>query len=187
MHMVMKFGAPIDLLRTYEEERKPVAKSVIETSGELVRSTKYSEHGTHATDYVDIVQRRAGFVTGMGVRYGDEGIEGTRLFDFQLYEGSRETRIYSLLDYSRFTLLVFGEQSIDSDLPQFVQVIRIRSQRCDSGFWAEDSPYENRLILVRPDAYIAAPSLAGQIGLSSWMQQSPVSACEPERQLKALP
>ena len=96
LNMVMNFDAPADLLQSYEDERRPVAQSVIETSGELVRSTKYSQSGTHAQDYVNIVQKRAGNITGMGVRYGDQEIRGSRLFDFEIFNGVIKTRLYSL-------------------------------------------------------------------------------------------
>jgi hypothetical protein len=150
MHMVLKLGAPADLLRTYERERKPVAMSVVETSGELVRSTKYSKDGTHAEDYVKIVQRRAGNITGMGIRYGDHALHGARLFDFAMRnDANEETRVYSLLDYRFFTLLVFGECRAKLELPPFVKVVRVPESR---------TPYANQMILVRPDSYIAASS-----------------------------
>jgi hypothetical protein len=158
---VLKLGAPIELLRTYEQERKPVALSVVETSGELVRSTRYSKSGTHAEDYVRIVERRAGYVTGMGIRYGDgPGWVGTRLHDFEVDaevgSGRERTRIYSLLDYSRFTLLVFGDAKAEIPAPGFVKVVRIG---------AGSAPYSDQLILVRPDGYIAgvAPLEPGEI------------------------
>jgi len=87
LNMVVNFGAPVDLLQTYESERKPVALSVVETSGDLVRSTKYSDRGTHAQDYVKIIQRRAGNITGMGIHYGEKGLRGSRLFDFEVFNG----------------------------------------------------------------------------------------------------
>jgi len=149
-NMVMNFGAPLDLLKTYEAERKPVAMGVVETSGELVRSTKFSKDGTHAEDYVDIVERRAGYVTGMGIRYGNGELRGTRLYDFKV----EDTRIYSLLDYARFSLLVFGDDPVKTPLPAFVTVIRIPSQR--------GLPYENQQLLVRPDGYIAASAPLGE-------------------------
>ncbi|KVN29490.1 hypothetical protein WJ63_09170 [Burkholderia pyrrocinia] len=149
--MVLGSGAPAALLRTYEQERKPVAMGVVETSSELVRSTKYSKEGTHADDYVKIVEKRAGYITGMGIRYGEHALHGKRLLDFVVRnEGEQtDTRIYSLLDYRLFTLLVFGDCTATLDLPEWVQVIRIRD---------ETSPYANRMILVRPDSYIAASS-----------------------------
>ncbi|KVT68332.1 FAD-binding protein [Burkholderia ubonensis] len=151
MSMVLGSGAPEALLRTYEQERKPVAMGVVETSSQLVRSTKYSETGTHADDYVKIVEKRAGYITGMGIRYGEHELHGKRLLDFMVRNDGEQadTRIYSLLDYRFFTLLVFGDCNATLDLPAFVKVIRIRE---------ETSPYANQLILVRPDSYIAASS-----------------------------
>ncbi len=105
--MVLGSGAPAALLRTYEQERKPVAMGVVETSSELVRSTKYSKEGTHADDYVKIVEKRAGYITGMGIRYGEHALHGKRLLDFVVRnEGEQtDTRIYSLLTtgFSRFS------------------------------------------------------------------------------------
>lgn len=139
--MVMEHDAPVDLLRSYQEERKPVALSVIATSGELVRSTKYSTQGTHAEDYVKIVARRAGNITGMGIRYGEHELYGTRLHDFMV--GGE--RVYSLLDYRHFTLLVFGEAEAPSEVPAWVKVVRV----------AAPSPHTDDILLVRPDGYIA--------------------------------
>jgi 2-polyprenyl-6-methoxyphenol hydroxylase-like FAD-dependent oxidoreductase len=157
LNMVMNFGASPKLLDSYEDERRPVAISVIETSGELVRSTKYSAEGTHAQDYVKIVQSRAGNITGMGIRYGDQGLRGHRLFDFVAYDGCddcKETRLYSLLDYTKFTLLVFGDQEVDLNLPKFIKMIQIYPDKREEGYWTESRHYTNQAILVRPDSYI---------------------------------
>jgi 2-polyprenyl-6-methoxyphenol hydroxylase-like FAD-dependent oxidoreductase len=154
INMVMNYGAPSSLLQTYESERKPVALSVIESSGELVRATKYSDQGTHAQDYVKIVQKRAGNITGMGIRYGEAGLSGSRLFDFEVFESARKTRLYSLLDYTQFTLFVFGEREIDFQLPKFVKVIHIFPSKREEGYWTESGHYRGHAILVRPDSYI---------------------------------
>lgn len=154
LNMVLNFEAPTHLLQTYETERKPVALSVIETSGELVRSTKYSDTGTHAQDYVKIVQKRAGNITGMGIRYGDHGPQGSRLYDFEVFEGGQKTRLYSLLDYARFTLLIFGEKEIQFQPPKWLQAITISSTQRNAGYWSQNSCYTNQAVLVRPDSYI---------------------------------
>jgi 2-polyprenyl-6-methoxyphenol hydroxylase-like FAD-dependent oxidoreductase len=154
LNMVMNFGAPAELLQSYEDERRSVAKSVIETSGELVRSTKYSQSNTHAKDYVKIVEKRAGNITGMGIRYGDEGLRGLRLFDFEIFNGIFKTWIYSLLDYTKFTLLIFGDGAVNLKLPEFVKVIQVRLNKCKTGYWTNSSNYINQAILVRPDSYI---------------------------------
>lgn len=154
LNMVMNFAAPTSLLQTYEGERKPVALSVVETSGELVRSTKYSTDRTHAQDYVKIVQKRAGNITGMGIRYGDKGLVGSRIFDFELFDGRFATRLYSLLDYSCFTLLVFAETELELHPPKFINVIQIYPSQREAGLWKQNGPYSNQAILVRPDSYI---------------------------------
>lgn len=157
LNQVMNFGASKELLATYEQERKAVALSVVETSGELVRSTKHSESGTHAQDYVRIVQKRSGNITGMGVRYGEQGLSGTRLFDLELNHGGEKTRLYSLLDYRRYTLLVFGDASLDGVQPPFVNVIRIHSEPQPSvsdRYWTSSRVYQDQRVLVRPDSYI---------------------------------
>lgn len=163
LSMVKNFKAPPSLLQTYESERKPVALSVVETSGELVRSTKYSEGGTHAQDYIKIVQKRAGNITGMGIRYGDKGLRGSRLFDFELFNGSNQTRLYSLLDYTRFTLLIFGDIEIDLHPPKFIKVIQIYPRQREEGDWAPSEHYTNQAILVRPDSYIESSASLDEV------------------------
>lgn len=154
LNMVINFGAPVKFLKSYEDERKPVAQSVIETSGELVRSTKYSKSGTHAEDYVKIVQKRSGNITGMGIRYGDKGLRGSRLFDLEIFHGIVKTRLYSLLDYAKFSLLIFGDREINLNFPEFVTVIKIHSNKNQTDYWTDSMQYINQAILVRPDSYI---------------------------------
>lgn len=156
LNMVINFDAPAKLLRSYEEERRPVALSVIEASGELVRSTRYSQNGTHAQDYVNIVQKRSGNITGMGIRYGILGLPGSRLFDLEVFKERGETRLYSLLEYTKFTLLIFSDCVIDLNLPGFVIVIQIYSNKHQTNYWTKNRQYTNQAILVRPDSYIEA-------------------------------
>ncbi len=156
LNRVINFGVPDKLLQSYENERKPIAQSVIESSGELVRSTKYSQTGTHAQDYVNIIQKRSGNITGMGIRYGDEGLCGSRLFDLEIFNGVVKTRLYSLLDYAKFTLLIFADDMVDLNLPKFVKVIQIHSNKYQTSYWTNSSQYVNQAVLVRPDSYIEA-------------------------------
>ena len=154
LNMVMNFGASTKLLQSYESERKPVAQSVIEASGELVRSTKYSHNGTHAQDYVKIVQQRAGNITGMGIRYGAQELRGSRVFDFEIFEGNNELRLYSLLDYTKFTLIILGDGKVDLITPEFVKVIQIHPKKNHAHFWTNKAQYMNQAVLVRPDSFI---------------------------------
>ncbi|KMQ61359.1 hypothetical protein ACM46_15110 [Chryseobacterium angstadtii] len=154
LNMTIKFNTSTALLQTYENERRPVAQSVINASGELVRSTKYSDSGTHAQDYVRIVQKYAGNITGMGIRYGNEGLAGSRIFDFKMYKENVETRLYSVLNYSHFTLLIFGNTPQNVEVPGFVKIVQIYPEKHSSEFWTSHSPYKDMAILVRPDSYI---------------------------------
>lgn len=170
LNWVINYDAPFELLHSYEQERKAVALSVIETSGELVRSTKYAQNNAHAQDYVQIIEKRSGNITGMGIRYGTEGLTGTRLFDFELYFGKNKTRIYSLLDYTKCTLLIIGEYSIDLDLPEYVQLIQVNLQANQEHYWSNNTPYNHQAILVRPDAYIVSAVSLDQLDLQNFIK-----------------
>jgi len=163
LNMVLNYGVSKQLLQSYEAERRPVAQSVIESSGELVRSTKYSDGGTHAQDYVKIVERRAGNITGMGIRYGANGLAGSRLYDFEVNLKATTVRLYSLLDYTKFTLIIFGDCEQSLDLPEAIKVIQIFDKKCESNYWAESSFYINQSLLVRPDSYIAVSDSLDQV------------------------
>ncbi len=156
LNMAINFNASSIILQSYENERKPVAQSVIESSGKLVRTTKYSENGTHAQDYVKVVQKHAGNITGMGIHYGDQGLSGSRLFDLEVVYGAVKTRLYTLLEYPKYTLLIFGDIKVNLNLPQFVKIIQIHSNKSQSSFWTNSDQYLNQAILVRPDSYIEA-------------------------------
>lgn len=154
LNMIKNHGANPNLLNAYESERKPVALSVIQSSGELVRSTKYSNTGTHAKDYVKIVENRAGNITGMGIRYSQKGIAGTRVYDFIVNNGKEKKRLYSLLNYTNFTLLYFSDQKINLEVPDFVKLIQIYPDNSQQGFWTDSKYYKDQIIVVRPDSYI---------------------------------
>ncbi len=171
LQQVINLRASKNLLKTYEEERKPVALSVVETSGELVRKTKHSESRTHAQEYVKIVERRSGNITGMGIRYGENGLKGERLHDFKIQKQGFEKRIYSLLNYSKYNLVVFGEFKYDLSVPDNVNIIQISEEDTRN---LSKTPYrQGQALLVRPDSYIAADdhmeqidSLFEEVGLS---------------------
>ena len=158
LNMVLNSGVSTKLLDSYEQERKPVAISVIESSAELVRSTKYSKNGTHAQDYVKIVEKYAGNITGMGICYSDSGPKGSRLFDFEIYDGAIKKRLYSLLDYTQFTLLIFGACEVEIELPNYINIINIFSKKSKTNYWTDNTQYINQAILVRPDSYIESSS-----------------------------
>ncbi|MBG60397.1 MAG: hypothetical protein CMJ16_08065 [Peredibacter sp.] len=154
LNLVLKGEASSDLLNSYESERRPVAQSVIESSGELVRATKFSERGTHAQDYVKIVEKRSGNITGMGIRYGESGLRGTRVFDFEIFREAEKTRLYSLLDYRKYTLLICGDVELPMHLPERINCLKVKSFRNNGGYWSKTAPYHGQALLIRPDSYI---------------------------------
>jgi hypothetical protein len=93
---------------------------------------------------VKIVQKFAGNITGMGVRYGEEGLPGSRLFDLEVESDGKKSRLYSLLDYSKYTLLLFGNCS-KLETTDVMNVLQINTS---------NTKYANQAILVRPDSYI---------------------------------
>lgn len=172
---VLEGRAEDSLLDTYQSERKPVAESVIASSGELVRSTKFSESGTHAQDYIDIVEKRSGNITGMGIRYEGEGLRGRRMHDvsgaFYVSLGKTETsaggaetngsagRLYEQLSYGQHALIMLDDAILPSEPPKHFNVLRLHSSELGLSDQLEiqgDNPNAKSLaILVRPDGYIA--------------------------------
>ncbi|MEB3188059.1 MAG: FAD-binding protein [bacterium] len=155
LHQVLRDQASPELLDTYESERRPVALSVVASSGELVRATKFSDGGTHGRDYLAILEKRAGNVTGMGVRHGEGGLAGTRVFDFLVRDGEMEQRLYQVLDYARPTLLCFGALPPDLEPSPAWQILEFHEGPGQGKWWASDHPYAGKVVLVRPDGDIA--------------------------------
>lgn len=169
LNMVINHGAEASLLKSYQEERKPVAQSVIDTSGELVRATKYSDSGEHALKYLQIVQKHAGNITGMGIRYNGEGLIGTRLFDMEIYKRDEVIRLYSLLNYEKFTLLIFDNIQRNITVPPFVNIIQITSDGSSDLYFTSNPTYKNQALLVRPDSYIGA--ISGSLDISEFLKE----------------
>lgn len=170
LNMVLKGHTNESLLTSYQEERQPVAQSVIASSGELVRSTKFSATNTHAQDYVKIVEKRSGNITGMGIRYGEQGLVGTRIFDFVFNTPTQKTRLYSLLDYRQWTLLIASDTDYELNLPEFIKVIRIGSRAEYAPYWTSQNPYTDQALLIRPDGYIY--SIHNLLDLNVWLATS---------------
>jgi 3-(3-hydroxy-phenyl)propionate hydroxylase len=161
----------LGILDSYQSERRPVAEAVIKTSGELVRSTKYSHQGTHAEDYVKIVEKRADYITGMGIRYSGEGMAGLRMYDFQILWGKERVRLYSLLNYGQYTLAIFSEDRFDFDENTELNILHIPLTLVLSNKKEIERAYDGKAILIRPDAYIAQTySLSNQKALRDLFQ-----------------
>ncbi|MEU6402289.1 FAD-dependent monooxygenase [Streptomyces sp. NPDC046985] len=144
--------APQTLLDTYQAERHPVGKTVVRSSGRLIRLAMARRPWTRAlrtalAAFVDVygpVRRMtAGQVTGIGVRYaaprGAHRLVGARVPDVAFDGGGR---LYEALRGGRFVLVA----------PWAYEVGRERADRLAAARWASDRP---TAVLVRPDGYVA--------------------------------
>ncbi|KAF4462068.1 phenol 2-monooxygenase [Fusarium albosuccineum] len=101
---------------SYDIERRSTAEQVIGVAAALVRDTVHE-----AKKYVSTIQRNAGYITGMGVAYGEfptplvsgseQGIwkPGERCPDVYLTTASGEsTRLYASVSYGGFLVISVG-------------------------------------------------------------------------------
>jgi hypothetical protein len=153
------------LLDTYHAERHPVGRSVLRSSGGIVRLAMARRPWTRAlraglTTFLDHCgparRRLAGQVTGIGYAYaaprGAHRLTGTRVPDLALAGG---TRLYAALRGGRFVLVLpRGEEAPGTDG---------RADRLAVRHWASA---RRTALLVRPDGYTAwaadAPASAAQ-------------------------
>ncbi|PSN62952.1 FAD/NAD(P)-binding domain-containing protein [Corynespora cassiicola Philippines] len=151
------------LLRSYDTERRATAKEVIDVAAKLVRSTTAEAKG-----YVELIEKNAGFITGMGVKYWGVGSEcvveggkrgvfgaGGRCPDLWV-QGPEAQRLYQMFRYGRYVLVTVGEEVGEGKRAQtrneeVVKVVRLRPlkalgmgverevERIDEGDYAEES------------------------------------------------
>ncbi|KAF4308253.1 putative FAD binding domain containing protein [Botryosphaeria dothidea] len=101
------------VLQSYEDERLSTAKGVIDVAAKLVRSTVKT-----AQEYVELIERNANYITGMGVTYDENtsvtqgspaGIfkPGHRTPDVWLHtnENDEGKRLYASRSYGKFLVL----------------------------------------------------------------------------------
>lgn len=100
------------VLSSYDVERRVTAQTVVNVAGKLVRSTLKT-----AQEYVELVEKSAANITGMGITYAANSpavIEGTvgdfvagaRCPDIEfLKAGVVKLRLYELLKYGDFVLI----------------------------------------------------------------------------------
>ncbi|KAF2137130.1 uncharacterized protein K452DRAFT_302277 [Aplosporella prunicola CBS 121167] len=103
------------VLQSYEDERLATAKGVIDVAAKLVRSTVKT-----AAEYVELIEKNANYITGMGVTYDANTpvvqgspagifVPGHRAPDIYLHADESDvegTRLYQMVSYGKF--LVFS-------------------------------------------------------------------------------
>lgn len=172
--------APDGLLDSYHTERSGVALEVIDDSlaqcalfanpsreGIALRDRFNALLGTHPALCRELAVR----LSGLGVRYGDEGV---RVPDLDL-RGTLVSSVYGLLEAAKFVLL--------SLTPDKIEVPDGYSGRLDvvTAELAGDRPgwADVRAMLIRPDGHLAwvlhdgAPAEAGAPPLAAWLGGPP--------------
>ncbi|MFD3376017.1 MULTISPECIES: FAD-dependent monooxygenase [unclassified Streptomyces] len=146
--------AHADLLDTYQSERHPVGKSVLRSSGGLVRLAMAKRPWTLAartllTTFVNHARpartRMLGQITGIGYAYpaprGAHPLTGKRVPDVPLRDG----RLYEALRGGRFVLITPPDAPTPPDSGT-------RKDRLTVASWASD---RRTTLLIRPDGYAA--------------------------------
>ncbi|MEU9453864.1 FAD-dependent monooxygenase [Streptomyces sp. NPDC048277] len=148
---VLHGHASPDLLDTYQSERHPVGRSVVRSSGAIVRLAMAKgpmlavRAGiTRVLGRLAPARRRIlGQVTGIGYRYpaprGAHRLTGARVPDLALAGGGR---LYEALRGGRFVLVTPGAGETGEG----------RADRLAVAHWAGD---RRTTLLVRPDGYVA--------------------------------
>ncbi|MEU6549945.1 FAD-dependent monooxygenase [Streptomyces sp. NPDC046915] len=161
--------APEALLDTYQAERHPVGRSVLRSSGGIVRLAMAKRPWELAlraalTTFLDAVgparRKVAAQVTGIGYDYGApkgaHRLTGTRVPDVRLSGGGR---LYEALRGGRFVLITPQTQ------PEAYEDGSGRADRLAVARWAAD---RRTTVLVRPDGYVAwAADAAGAAAIGA--------------------
>ncbi|MFI5678092.1 FAD-dependent monooxygenase [Streptomyces cellulosae] len=143
------------LLDTYQAERHPVGRSVLRSSGGLVRLGMARRPWTRAlrsalTGFLKAAaparRRMVGQITGIGYKYaaprGAHRLTGTRVPDVALQSG----RLYEALRGGRFVLIT------PRTFTSYEDQGAARKDRLAREHWASD---RRTAVLVRPDGYVA--------------------------------
>ncbi|GAA2211667.1 FAD-dependent monooxygenase [Nonomuraea monospora] len=141
-------GAPEALLDTYQAERHPVGRSVLRSSGAIIRAAMIESAAgqalrgfaaRQALSIPKIHKKITGQLSGIGYHYpaahGADELVGTRAGDLQLAGGDR---LYEALRERRFVLVG------DADVTGWQDRVRVEPPAVPGG----------PLVLVRPDGYV---------------------------------
>ena len=183
--LVRNGHAKPELLDTYQADRLPLIKTLIRTTETATRAFNSTNPIVHqlitriapialATDQV---QNRATAMLGeIGVNYRDSPISkpggrighlqaGDRLPDVDVTIAGEPAHLYDLLDLTRLTLLVTDPAADTEQLAPWQEILTIRHIAADTGEpdlpgpdrqFAADLKSHPGLLLIRPDAYVAA-------------------------------
>ncbi|MFI9163369.1 FAD-dependent monooxygenase [Kitasatospora aureofaciens] len=163
-------GADPALLDTYEDERRPVARAVLDDStarlGAVMRATRHNDGPRAQRGLTDE------HTTGLAIAYPDSALThdpeaGRRAPDAPCTDATtgRPTRLFDLLRGPHWTLLAFGATEV-RQTPSGLRTFRVTTNPAATGpdTVIDTDGHAHRtygitgdeLVLIRPDGYIAA-------------------------------
>ncbi|KAK2593444.1 hypothetical protein QQS21_008861 [Conoideocrella luteorostrata] len=176
-------GAANEIVRSYDTERRSIARDVIDVAARLVRDTVHT-----AKQYVGTIEKNAGYITGMGVTYSECGSPlvnasnhgiwkaGNRCPDMIVQKpDGKESRLYTEAAYGKFLVLHVGTDATadfgftDAAAPFVIQPLagaqadtavlaknsRVGGASCVRTYTADWASKEDAFfVVVRPDMYI---------------------------------
>ncbi|MFJ1707400.1 FAD-dependent monooxygenase [Kitasatospora sp. NPDC088346] len=163
-------GADPVLLDTYEDERRPVARTVLDDStarlGAVMRAIQHSDGPSAQRGLTDE------HTTGLGIAYPDSALTqspgaGGRAPDAPCSDAAtgRPLRVFDLLRGPHWTLLAFGAAEVQQT-PSGLRAFRVTTDPATAGPGTVIDPdghahhsygiTGDELVLIRPDGYIAA-------------------------------
>lgn len=195
LSFVLRGAASTDLLATYEIERYPVEQGVLRNTEILTRIValrapilRFARNRlAPQITRTDLVQRIARTtISEIGVSYRRERADphgadphglaaGDRVPDLAIEVGSEalSRRLYSVLDATRFTLLVLTKDGATSFQAEIAASVSGEAAKL---VWARRLPYDgcqhqnDWFYLIRPDAYLAVHGPLSRIGdAKAWL------------------
>jgi len=154
-------GAPDALLDTYQDERRPIAASMLGLAGKLLENAKKGDMRRGR----DVHQLDLGYPESSLSREWPERrggiLAGDRMPDAQLTgAGGQPRRLFDLLAGPHWTLLAFGA---NGELPPSGPALRVHRIGSNGDLVDEDDTLRDAcglnaddVILVRPDGYVGA-------------------------------
>jgi hypothetical protein len=174
----IKGTAPDGLLDTYQNERHPVGRMVLRSSGAIIRMAMVKARPARVARNLvagsllklDSIARKAtGIISGIGIDYpapkGAHGLTGQRAADIPLAGGGR---LYEALRDGRFVVVTAGATELTAPWADRITI-------------ATPADPTTPTVLVRPDAYVAwaddhPDSAHMAAALTTWCGAGTVSA-----------
>ncbi|KAF3036171.1 hypothetical protein E8E12_004119 [Didymella heteroderae] len=134
-HHSLPSSSSDQILSSYDTERRETAKGVIDVAAKLVRSTLADAKG-----YVELIEKNAGFITGMGVQYSGLSSPLVRESEHSIWKAGQRApdlwlsdpkgdavRLYQKLIYGRYLLIIVAavRRAMEVQNSDFVMLLRL--------------------------------------------------------------